>query len=228
MEDVNAAGGESLSEQAYNKLRSMLVNGDFATYAPLAEQSLSRQLGVSRTPVREALTRLAVEGLVAVKPNGTRVVADLWPNVADMFAIRVRLEPWAAGLSSHRMTAADFDDLKEKQDRMEALLGESDRVGEIAELNQQFHWRIVTFCGSLPLIDTLDRLRPYSVVPRIVEQYDDEVRREAILEHRSIIDALWQRDPDETERLTRLHLERGIETLKARVAESLADSTRRG
>ncbi|MEU6577270.1 GntR family transcriptional regulator [Streptomyces sp. NPDC046805] len=222
-----AAEGDSLAEQTYRRLRSLLEKGEFATDSPLSEQSLARSLGVSRTPVREALARLTVDGLVAVKPNGTRVVADLWPNVAHGFAIRIRLEPWAAALSSQRMTADDFEDLKAMQEKMEKLLDASGMVGEISELNQLFHWRIITFCGSPPLIETLDRLRPYSVVPRIVEQYDDEVRRVAILEHRNIIDALWRRDSTETEHLTRLHLERGFETLKAAVARSSAGSSRR-
>jgi DNA-binding GntR family transcriptional regulator len=196
----------------------MLVSSELGIGTALTEQRLAQQLGVSRTPIREALSRLSAEGLVETRPNGTKVVADLWPKVCDVFAIRVKLEPWAAALASQRMTAQDIESLRQLQDRMEVIVDDPSGIAELSELNQQFHWTVVTFCGNTPLIETLDRLRPYSVVPKIVEQYAPAVRHEAILEHRLIIDGLWRRDATETEELVRTHLDRGFDTLKNAVA----------
>lgn len=210
-----AAGSGRLGGGAYESLRAMLMSGQFQHGDPLVESRIGKMLGVSRTPVREALALLAAEGLVEVKPNGTRVVANLWAKVAEVLAIRWKLEPFGVGMAAHRMTGEQFHELELLQDRMvEVLPDHGDRMDELLDLNQRFHWTIVTFCGNASLIDVLDRFRPFTVFPRILTHYSDDELRTAIGEHRRILDALWRRDPAESEKLTAIHLERGVTAIR--------------
>lgn len=212
-----AVGKKSDSEESheatsdpYEAIRNLVLSGVLAHGEQLVESQLAERFNVSRTPVREALARLTSEGLVEHRPNRTKYVADLWTKVEDVLAIRLRLEPWAASLASYRMAAADIDGLRAMQDRMERLLDDPENtMEELLVLNRSFHERIVSFCGNPSLIEVLDRLRPYSVFPRILERYSSDTLRIATLEHREIIEGLWQRDKNGIERLVSAHLERG-------------------
>lgn len=198
------------SATTYEALRRLILSGALPQGEQIIETQLAERLGVSRTPVRDALTRLVGEGLVEQRPNRTRYVADLWLKVRDVLAVRTRLEPWAAALASYNLSAADIDVLRALQDRMEALLeNSSEHIEELLRMNRAFHEQLTSYCDNPALIEVLVRLRPYSVFPRIIERYTPETLREAILEHRQIIDALWSRDQAAVERIMTIHLERG-------------------
>lgn len=194
----------------YEAMRRLILSGALAQGEQIVETQLAERLHVSRTPVRDALTRLVAEGLVEQRPNRTKYVADLWLKVRDVLAVRTRLEPWAAALASYNLSAADIDVLRTMQDRMEALLDDSqNNIEELLRLNRAFHEQLTSYCNNSALIEVLERMRPYSVFPRIIERYTPDVLRVAILEHREIIDALWNRDQAAVERIVTIHLERG-------------------
>lgn len=193
----------------------MLMAGQFQRGDRLAENRVGEMLGVSRTPVREALARLAAEGLVEIRPNGSRVVADLWAKVAEVLAIRCKLEPFGVGLAAHRMTGDQFRALETLQDRMEEILPRAaSAMDELLDLNQRFHWTIVTYCGNASLVEVLDRFRPFTIFPRILTHYSPAELELAIGEHRAIMDALWHRDAAAAEKLTAAHLERGVAAIR--------------
>ncbi|WP_409463172.1 GntR family transcriptional regulator [Amycolatopsis sp. GA6-003] len=207
--------GGSLGDSAYESLRAMLMAGKFQRGDRLAENRVGEMLGVSRTPVREALARLAAEGLVEIRPNGSRVVADLWAKVAEVLAIRGKLEPFAVSLAAHRMTGEQFRALETLQDRMEKILpSAASAMDELLDLNQRFHWTIVTYCGNASLVEVLDRFRPFTIFPRILTRYPPAELELAIGEHRAIMDALWHRDAAKSEQLAAAHLERGIAAVR--------------
>lgn len=194
----------------YESLRHLILSGELAQGEQIVETQLADILGVSRTPVRDALTRLIAEGLVEQRPNRTKYVANLWLKVRDVLAVRTRLEPWAAALASYNLSAADIAQLRRLQDRMEELLEDSEEnIEELLQLNRTFHEQLTSYCNNPALIEVLERMRPYSVFPRIIERYTPETLRTAILEHREIIEALWNRDEAEVERIVTVHLERG-------------------
>lgn len=209
----------------YEALRRLILSGKLAQGEQIVETYLADVLGVSRTPVRDALTRLIAEGLVEQRPNRTKYVADLWLKVRDVLAVRTRLEPWAAALASDHLSTVDIDQLRRLQDRMEALLNNStENIEELLRLNRAFHEKLTSFSKNTALIEVLARLRPYSVFPRIIERYSPETLKVAILEHREIIDALWNRDKVEVERIVTVHLERG----NAAIGEMLDRRQREG
>lgn len=204
-----------LRERTYEELQRLLLSGEFPVGTPLTEMKLADRLGVSRTPVREALTRLADDGLVDTRPSGTRVVADLGKKVAEVLQIRVQLEPFAAGLAANRVNTDDLNALGEIQDRIEMLMKDWDsHVEELLRLNRQFHRQIVGHCGNASLVDVLDRLSPFAVFPRTLTLYTEAQRIQAFAEHRDILDALWKRDPAGAEAITRTHLMRGATAIR--------------
>lgn len=206
----DSSDSREATSSTYESLRDLVLSGAIAQGEQIVESQIADRLGVSRTPVRDALARLTSEGLVEQRPNRTKFVSNLWLKVEDVLAIRNRLEPWAASLASYNMTAADIDGLRGVQDRMEDLLSDpGNNMEELLVLNRSFHARIASCCGNPSLVEVLDRLRPYSVFPRIIERYSHDTLRVATLEHRDIIEALWQRDQTEIERLVSVHLERG-------------------
>ncbi len=196
-------------------MQDLLLSGEYAIGTPLVEAKLAAELGVSRTPVREALTRLEEDGLVETHGSGKRRVADLRAKVADVFQIRLKLEPFAAGLAAHRMTGADIDELRSLQTHIERLMENWEaNSAQVQELNSRFHRMIVNHCGNQSLIDVLVRLAPFSVFPKILTHYSNEDRDTAFREHRVILDALWRRDAAEVEKMTLEHLTRGANAIQ--------------
>lgn len=204
-----------LRAKTYEAIRNLLISGQCEKGLQLTEAKLAVQLGVSRTPVREALMRLSDEGLIETRVNGTRVVADLRSKMIEVLHIRTRLEPFGVGLAAHRVTGEDLEALWEIQRRIEALDEDwASNCEELLELNRSFHRQIIAHCGNASLIEVLDRLSPFSVLPRTLTLYSDEERRTSFSEHRSLLDHLWKRDMEGAELQARLHLIRGIKAFE--------------
>ena len=109
-----------LHEQAADKLRTLIVRGDLSPGEPLLEVSLSQALGISRTPLREALKQLAAEGLVELRLNRGAVVASLrHEELAELFEAVSGIERCAAELAAIRMTAQDVERLEVLQKRID-------------------------------------------------------------------------------------------------------------
>ncbi len=205
----------SLRDQAYELIRDLLVSGEFAADEALSEAKLGERLKISRTPVREALVRLTDDGLVETRPNGTRVVPDLLAKVPHVIEVRIRLEPFAAALAARRMTSDDLEQLTELQDKLEELLTDWDRnESELLRLNTRFHRVVISHCGNPVLIETLSRLEPFSVFPRILSNFDHNARCVAFSEHRDILDALWKRDEERAEKITHDHIARALTSMR--------------
>jgi GntR family transcriptional regulator of vanillate catabolism len=147
--------------QAVIRLREMILKGDFQAGERISELPLVALLGVSRTPIRLALERLAHEGLLEPNPTGGFIIrAFTLDDVWDSIEIRGTLEGIAARLAAERITAeAQLDTLRAYQDEMDAL-GEpaTETFPSYLELNELFHAEIVRLAGSAMLRLTLDRL----------------------------------------------------------------------
>lgn len=203
-------GGGSLSAAVHSSLSGALRRGLIAQGSRLVEGELAQVLAVSRTPVREALQRLASEGLVRPAGNRGYVVADLMADAESVFLIRERLEGLAASMAARTITLAELEALQVLQDEMKAEVEEpSPDIERVVELNYQFHNRITQASGSPRLIRLIDRLHPEYVSTQVIRSYDEEGRRRSIDEHQEILDALWGRDSAEADRLIQAHLERG-------------------
>ncbi len=193
----------SQSAAAYQELRQRIVTLQLAPAAPIDEAALQRELGIGRTPIREALQRLAHEDLVVILPRRGMLVADL--NLADLhkiFELRLELEPLAARLAAQRATltqVAALDALFERPDRLRTAQQQLD-------LDHQAHQLIAAAAQNEFLAASLDRL--YGHVFRLWHVNVDRVPRleEAVAEHRAITAAIRRRKPAQAARLMRAHV----------------------
>lgn len=140
---------------AYEILRARILSGELAAHATLREQALARELGVSRSPVREALRRLDAAGFVQFVPNrGATVLAWSVEQMRETDFVRASLESRAAGLAAVRIRPIDLQLLSLLIERMEPFVNSTDDVGiaTLGRLNAQFHHAIVTAAGSAQLL----------------------------------------------------------------------------
>ena len=199
-----------LSDAVYQAISQALRAGRFDARSRLVESELADALGVSRTPVRDALRRLESDGLVRSEPNRGYVVADLMEDVAHVFLIRERLEGLAAGMAADTITRPELEELDALQAQMERLLASVPTdIERLVELNGRLHQRITEASRSPRLIRLIERLHPQYMSYQVLRLYSDEERRRSIREHREVLDALWQRNSAAAEQVINRHLEHG-------------------
>ncbi|MDW3179631.1 MAG: GntR family transcriptional regulator [Acidimicrobiia bacterium] len=200
---------ESLGEQAYISLRQMIVRLDFAPGDVLREDELRATLGLGRTPIREALQRLAREHFVTVIPRRGMFVSGIEVEELSMlFETRAVLEPYAARLAAVRGTADQWDDMEATlAQTTDPALNDEDQLA----LDRRCHEIIWAASGNRFLLDTLDML--YAQSDRLWHLYLADVSdmQHAVDEHQAILGALRARNGDEVAQLVETHV-RGFDT----------------
>ncbi len=207
----------SLHEEVAARVRDMIVDGRLAAGAPIAELDLARQLGISRTPLREALKVLASEGLVELHPGRGAVVRVFTAKDAqDMLAVIALLEEHA-GRAACRASDAEIDAIVALHDRMREHYARRERP-EYFRLNQEIHNAIVRAAGNPTLAMLHGILRARMRRIRYVGNQSPEFWSAAMAEHEGFVDALRARDADRLARLLREHLENTWPRIAAVVA----------
>jgi DNA-binding GntR family transcriptional regulator len=177
----------SAQQAAHARLREMIFSGTLQAGQALRQEEIARQLGLSRLPVREALNRLATEGLVELKPRRGFYVASLRPDeIEDIFDMRAMLEARAGQLATERATTNDADAVDRLVDSIDAVLRSGVELDHYARLNEQFHERLYHSCGRKHLRRQIGMLRD-AVAPliRFLAAEAGELRR-AQEEHRQM------------------------------------------
>ncbi|HEY0832405.1 MAG TPA: GntR family transcriptional regulator [Azospirillum sp.] len=180
-------------ETAYQALRAGIIGGRYPAGSPLREITLAAEIGVSRTPIREALRRLDAEGLVDLVPNyGATVCAWTPRDFEEIFELRALLESHAAARAATRITAAGIEALAELCDGMDAAAqgGRPDRLDRIADLNDRFHKGLLSAAESRRLADLLASLVEMPLVLRTYHRYSEDELRRSLGHHREIVAAL--------------------------------------
>lgn len=194
------------SDRVYRAIRKDILNGTLPPAARLVELQLASQLDVSRTPVREALKRLAAEGLVALDPVRGMVVREINPSEAeDIYMIREVLDGLSARLAAERISPTALGKLHVLTELMQQA-ADDHRWEAVVQMNISFHEVLYSAAGN-------ERL---SLIARSLEE---SVRRfstmafshpervaDVIEEHAEIIHSLEERDPDRAEQITRRHM----------------------
>ncbi len=200
----------SASEQTYSTLLARIQRGELQPGAFLVESELAATLGVSRTPVREAIRRLAAEGLVRAEGRRRAQVRDFAANeVEELFEIRARLESYAAQRAATRLTPLQLQQLRELDAAMHALLGSSDdlTVARFATLNDIFHHTILDAAAARHLAAVL---RPVLQIQLLLLQryratIAEHLERSA-WHHRELVRAFELRDPELAAAQMQLHM----------------------
>jgi DNA-binding GntR family transcriptional regulator len=184
----------SLHKEVIEQLRDMIVEGELAPGEKIDEGLLCRQLGISRTPLREAIKVLASEDLIELRPNrGTRVSEITAEGVAELFEAVGGIERIAGELAAQRMTEANLERLTDLQQRMEALHDAGMRH-EYFRLNQEVHNTIVALAGNSVLSTTHGNLMVRVRRARYTAILSQERWDESVREHAAILAALAARD----------------------------------
>jgi DNA-binding GntR family transcriptional regulator len=181
------------AERAAGAVREMILHGELPAGARLAEVELAERLGVSRTPVREALTRLAAEGLVELAPNrGARVSSWSVAELEGVFDLRSALEPRLTGLAVPKATPADLADLAELAARMVqvGVPGPEQDLDALVPLNREFHGRLVALADHPGLATALSGAIHAPIQLRNFHAYDQASLRRSLAHHVEIVAAM--------------------------------------
>lgn len=210
----------TVRESACVVLRKMIVQGGLPSGQPLHQGSLATQLGISRTPLREALHTLSAEGLITFDANGTAyVVAPSAEALREIYSIREVLECLAGRAAVEHITEQQIVQAEAILDAME---GVTDAV-EWASLNAAFHRVIYNAAGKPQLFELIEILRNRAKLYVALLAADLKNATHAAAEHREMLDALRRRDADGMEALIRTHLT----ATKLKVGANLADALRK-
>jgi DNA-binding GntR family transcriptional regulator len=196
-------------EAAYQQVRKWILYGRLKPGMVLDQGALAAAVGVSTTPMREALRRLEAESLLTIQAHRRVMVSSLSvQDLEEIYDVRRLLDPLAASMAATRMRAAELNRLEEllRLNPAEAMEG--------LNVNFQFHAAIYEACGNAVLVQILGSLhtRAMRYGQIIVNSEDDAEKTRA--EHQEIVDALRQRNSDEIAILFRLHLERELNTIR--------------
>ena len=203
----------SLEERVFRQLEEDIISGYYSKGDALGEIGICERLGVSRTPVRSALHRLAEEGLVSITPNrGAMVVGVTEDDLADTYRIRMHLEGLASRMATERLTDEIKDELIHTVELSEFYVYKND-AERFKELDTVFHGLIFRASGNRMLSKILGELhrnvRAYRkkglTVPGRLES--------SLKEHKEILSAMLSGNAEEADRLTSLHIERAMENL---------------
>lgn len=215
-------GFSTKSDLAYDHVRDLLRSGELAPGAVIPQAALARTIGISTTPLREALRRLKQEGLVELDAHRNARVRPLDATEArDLLEMRRGLDPMAAALAAQRRTEADLRDAGEALDGLEAL-SISPSTAQL-ESHHRFHAAIHRASHNALLVQTLDGLWVKTDRYRrhgLEAGRSDRERDARAAEHRLLFEAVRDGDPETAAELMRRHVET---SLGARSLERLAD-----
>lgn len=202
-----------LHQDVAGKIRDMIRKGALVRGQRIIEAELCEQIGVSRTPLREALRVLESEGLVELFPHkGVHIRQPSMNEIQEMFEVMGVLEGTCARLTAQKMTAAGWRKLERLHRKLETHYAASDREKYIAA-NNVFHALVQELAGNRVLDDIVRRLREKIALYRHQQIYEPRRFDESIREHREILEALRRRDPDAAETRMKNHLERQCKAL---------------
>lgn len=228
---IETPDGQSLPARAavdrvYARLRQGILDGTYPQGMRLGEVDLADALGVSRTPVREALRRLGSEGLLSTMPNkGARVRIWTESELSDISDLRALLEGHAAARAASRVTEADISYMNDLVTRMEAATADltAPDIDLLTELNTAFHGAIVTVAGNLLLPGLMKSLIHVPVVSRTYRHYSPARMEQSMRQHREVLDALTAGDPAWAEAVMRVHILSARPVLVGAVAHEAAE-----
>jgi DNA-binding GntR family transcriptional regulator len=199
-----------LQKDAYTLILEAIESGDFGPGARLVESELAERIGLSRTPVREALQRLETQGMLA-RDGRSLIVASLdHTQLAELYTVRAELEGLAAKLAARHATDEEVSVLRRMVEDDRALLGGDPRL--LSRANKRFHRLIHLASHNRFLVQQLDlvhRSMALMATTSFAAEGRDEV---ALLEHSAIVDAIAARNSDAAYSALRGHISKAYET----------------
>ena len=202
-----------LRDVVFNTLRQAILRGELKPGERLMEIQLANKLGVSRTPIREELRKLELEGLVNMVPRKGAEVADITEkSLRDVLEVRKALEELSVQLACEKITEEEIEELKRVAERFKDTLDDQD-VTKIAEADVAFHDVIYTATDNQKLILLLNNLREQMYRYRVEYLKKEEAYPQLIAEHEELIDNISKRNKEEATRIMCEHIDNQVATV---------------
>lgn len=206
----------SLSGRVFQQLQDDILKGKYQENEELKEAALAEEFSVSRTPVREALRRLELEGLVKIIPNkGAYVTGITEKDIKDIYMIRSLLEGLCARLATENITEEALDELEEI-----VLLSEfnskKERSDQVVDLDGKFHEVLYRASDSRILEHVLSDFHRYVKIARATSVKKENRAQESVQEHKEILEAIKSKDADRAEMLANRHILKVIDNMQFR------------
>ena len=211
---MRGLGKGSRPVEILERLRGLILTGEYGPEERLIEEQLAQRLGVSRTPVRQALTMLEAEGLVEIAPNrGATVCSFSIEDVWDIYDLRAVLEGHAARRATGRIEGGELERMRKLAREMEGLAGRFDdheeEIRVLVALNQEFHGTIVEASRNRRLQRLINRTVEIPLMFKAFFWYTPHERAISNQYHRRILEALEKGDADRAEIIMREHVYEG-------------------
>jgi DNA-binding GntR family transcriptional regulator len=209
-----------LHEEAADRIRDLIVQGQLGAGTRLNERLLTAQLGLSRTPLREAFKVLATEGLVELLPNRGAIVSQMDPDrLSETLAVMGALEALAGELCCRNATDAQVNEIRALHYEMLAYHARGDLAGYF-KFNQAIHLKIVKYSGNAVLYNTYRQLNANVRRARYMANLSRERWDAAVREHNEILAALGGRDIDRLKALLSDHLAQKLSSVLVGLAQA--------
>ena len=196
----------SYADEAAEKLHEAIVTGSLRPNQRLVESEIARQLNMSRTPVREALKQLEMQGYLSRLPSGGMIVTDHSPSqIRNLYEIREALEIMALKLTCQRVTQEQLDRAAEYHARSSEVIRNQD-VSQFIEVNSAFHNELLSACGNEQLWSLIQTFRDQFFDRRLVRVFNAADWRNMPKQHQRLLDAVRQRNPHLAEKAVHEHV----------------------
>lgn len=196
-----------LRDIVFETLRSAILDGKLKPGERVMEVQLAEKLGVSRTPVREAIRKLELEGLLVMIPRKGAYVADVSiKDVLNVLEVRASLEGLAASLAAERITEEEIEILRQNAKEFEEMNKSNDRDGMVQK-DTEFHSVLLNASRNNKLLSIVESLSDYVQRFRVIYFTEYSDGKNIMEEHRAILDAISERDGEKANQVAQDHIE---------------------
>lgn len=207
--------GTQRTEAITQSVLDLITSGYFETGGWLREVEIASALGVSRTPVRDALRELAGAGVVVLEQHrGARLRSYPPEKIEEIYRTRAMVESTVTAAAIPLLTDEDIAHLKDLAAQMRTFASSSENRAELARLNREFHAYIFAHSGDHPLEATAHHLLVPMIVTKVMHSYDETKIRRSMEEHEDLIAAAELKDREWAEAIMRAHILGGLSSFK--------------
>lgn len=196
----------SLAEKAYSEIKEMIISGTYEPGDVLRQEALSAAMGISRTPIRQALERLHLEGLIKYEPGiGASVAEQSVRNIKDSFEARAVLESYAASAAVGAITVETIKQMEKViSDQLEAI--ELQDASKVYQLDTEFHSLLFKHTRNQQIVDIIESLSDQTAIHRVRMNSNLSRRKKSLQEHMDILAAVKEHDANKVQALMFNHL----------------------
>ena len=217
--NLKIEGYELLNQKVYRVLKEAIIKGFLEPGTKLLENKLAGEMHVSRTPIREAIQKLAAEGFIKIAPNQTLIVTEVsLEDVKEVLQIRGVLEGLVAHIAAKKITRQEIDELEEIVTQMGLYVTKKD-LTSYCKVDDEFHNLILNVCGNKWIINIRDNLGNFIYRFRIKSLSVPGRLKCSLEEHQKIMESLKKHNSEEADKLSQIHMENTVINILKNVAK---------